>query len=229
MSVSRMSVRGKVVALAGVLAIAAAGLGVWLWAGDKGDAKPLSAPANPCWDGMPSQGSMQKLLGPGNKFFISKSPYRVIKDHWPSHCAYDVESDDRVELVLSMHLSWDNEPPKADDFEAAGALRGDKAKTFDAGVHAYYLGPTNRLYFQCDVDQPKDAPEYIRNDKYVEVNVLAHPMDSAHLTAKQAREVGLDMVLEVAHKVADQAGCTNDTNLPKTAPQVADANWPRFH
>ncbi len=61
------------------------------------------------------------------------------------------------------------------------------------------------------------------------MNVLAHPMDSAHLTAKQAREVGLDMVLEVAHKVADQAGCTNDTNLPKTAPQVADANWPRYH
>ncbi|MET9669514.1 hypothetical protein ABZY19_29800 [Streptomyces sp. NPDC006475] len=229
MSVSRMSVRGKVVALAGVLAIAAAGLGVWLWAGDKGEAEPLSAPAKPCWDGTPSQGSMQKLLGPGNKFFISKSLYRVIKDHWPSYCAYDVERDDGVEHVLTVNLSWDSKPPKADDFQAAGALRGDKAKTFEAGVHAYYLKATNRLYFQCDVDQPKDAPEYIRNDKYVMVDVLAHPMDSAHLTAKQAREVGLDMVLEVAHKVADQAGCTNDTNLPKTAPQVDEPNWPRFH
>ncbi|MFF7206342.1 hypothetical protein [Streptomyces sp. NPDC008141] len=229
MTMSRMSVRGRVVAFAAVLAIAGAGLGVWLWVGDKGEAKPLSAPAKPCWDGTPSQGSMQKLLGPGNRFSLEKSPYRVIKDHWPSYCAYDVERDDGVEPVLSMHLSWSSEPPKADDFEAAGALRGDKAKTFEAGVHAYYLGPTNRVYFPCDVDQPKDAPEHIRNDKYVLVNVTARPMRSAHLSAKQAREVGLDMVLEVAHKVAGQAGCTNDTNLPKSAPQVDEPNWPRYH
>lgn len=63
----------------------------------------------------------------------------------------------------------------------------------------------------------------------MKVNVTASPMPSAHLSAKQAREVGLGMVLEVAHKVAAQAGCTNDTNLPKSAPQIADANWPRFH
>lgn len=95
-------------------------------------------------------------------------------------------------------------------------------------MHAYYLGPTNRLYFRCDVGQSKDAAEHIRNDRYVKVDVLAYPMYSAHLTAKQAREVGLGMVLEVAHKVAGQAGCTNDTNLPKSAPKVDDASWPRF-
>ncbi|WP_328725392.1 hypothetical protein [Streptomyces sp. NBC_00259] len=220
----------KILVLVGALVLAAAGVGVWLWAGGgENEAKPLSAPAKPCWDGTPSRESLQKLLGPGKELIPRKSSYEVIKDHWPSHCGYEAQGDGGVDTVLSLNLSWDSDPPKANDFQAAGALRGDKAKTFDAGVHAYYLRATNRLYFRCDVDQPKDAPEHIRNDKYVRVDVLAYPMDSARLTAKQARQVGLDMVLEVAHKVAGQAGCTNDTNLPKTAPQVAEANWPRYH
>ncbi|MFF7206343.1 hypothetical protein [Streptomyces sp. NPDC008141] len=230
MTVTRMSVRGKVVVLVGVSTIAAAGLGVWLWAGGgESEAKPLSAPAKPCWDGTPSQASVQKLLGPGKELLLKKSLRGAIKDHSLSYCAYDVESDAGVEHVLTVNLSWTSEPPKADDFQAAGALDGDKATKFDAGVHAYYLRATNRLYFPCDADQPKDAGGDVGNGKYAMVDVLARPMDSAHLTAKQAREVGLDMVLEVAHKVAGQAGCTNDTNLPKSAPQVDEPNWPRFH
>ncbi|MEV6783554.1 hypothetical protein [Streptomyces sp. NPDC051098] len=213
-----------------MLTIAAAGLGVWLWVGGgKEEARPLSAPAKPCWDGMPNQGSMQKLLGPGKTASLKKSLQGDIKDHTLSYCAYDVESDDGADTVLNVNLSWSSEPPKADDFQAAGALDGDKATKFDAGVHAYYLRATNRLYFKCDADRPKDTAGDVGNGKYMMVDVLAHPMDSAHLTTKQAREVCLDMVPEVAHKVAGQAGCTNDTNLPKTAPQVADANWPRFH
>ncbi|MER7662986.1 hypothetical protein [Streptomyces sp. NPDC096193] len=84
---------------------------------------------------------MQKLLGPGKQLFLEKSPYRVINDHELSFCAYKAQGDDGVEPVLAVSLGWDSEPPRADDFEAAGALEGDKAKTFDAGVHAYYLGP----------------------------------------------------------------------------------------
>ncbi|MFG2758688.1 hypothetical protein [Streptomyces wuyuanensis] len=226
---TKRSVRGKVFALAGVLTIAAGGLGVRLWAGSGEDeAKPLSAPAKPCWDGTPSRELLQKLLGPGKELSLRKSLHGDVKDHSLSYCAYDVESDAGADTVLKVNIAWNSEPPKANDFQAAGALDGDKAKKFDAGVHAYYLRGTNRLYFQCDVDQPNDTPEHIRNDKYVMADVLAYPMDSAHLSAKEARQVGLDMVLEVAHKIADQAGCTNDTNLPKSAPKVDEPNWPRF-
>ncbi|WP_328860711.1 hypothetical protein [Streptomyces sp. NBC_00306] len=230
MSVTVKSARGKIFALAAVLLVAAVGLGVWLWAGDdKEESTPLSAPAKPCWDGTPSHESMQKLLGPGKQLILWKSPYEVIKDHSPTRCNYDVQGANGVEPLLSVYLSWHREPPKASDLPVPGAGPGDKVKEFDAGMLAYYLRATNRLYFQCDVDQPTDAADNLRNDKYVRVEVAAHPMDSAHLTAKQAREVGLDMVLEVAHKVAGQAGCTNDTNLPKSAPQVDEPNWPRFH
>ncbi|MFF7206344.1 hypothetical protein [Streptomyces sp. NPDC008141] len=229
MPVAATSKRGKVLVLAGALAIAAAGLGVWLWVGvGMGEDKPLSAPAKPCWDGTPSDESMQKLLGPGKQLILWKSPYGVIKDHSPTRCNYDVQGANGVEPLLSVYLSWHREPPKVSDLPVPGAGPGDKVKAFDAGMLAYYLRATNRLYFPCDVDQPTDAADNLRNDKYVRVEVAAHPMDSAQLTAKQAREVGLDMVLEVAHKVAGQAGCTNDTNLPKSAPQVDEPNWPRF-
>ncbi|MFG2758687.1 hypothetical protein [Streptomyces wuyuanensis] len=53
-------------------------------------------------------------------------------------------------------------------------------------------------------------------------------LKSAAGERQPTRQVGLDMVLEVAHKIADQAGCTNDTNLPKSAPKVDEPNWPRF-
>ncbi|WP_405570025.1 hypothetical protein OG317_14535 [Streptomyces sp. NBC_01167] len=229
MPVTRMSVRSKVLVLAGVLAIAAAGLGVWLWAGDgEGEAKPLSAPAKPCWDGTPSRASLQKLLGPGKELLHEKSEFGVVKDHSPAHCQYEALGDKRLDTVLDMDVAWAQALPGADDPLGADARPGDKPTSFAAGARAYYLRATQRIYFECRPDYPADAPAHLKKSRYVSVDVLARPMPSAKLSAKQAREVGLDMVLGVAHKVADQAGCANDTNLPKSAPQVDEPNWPQF-
>ncbi|MFJ6634193.1 hypothetical protein ACIQMR_22815 [Streptomyces sp. NPDC091376] len=229
MSVTRMSVRGKVLVLAGVVAVAAAGLGVWLWVGDgTAEAKPLSAPAKPCWDGTPSRASLQKLLGPGKELLHEKSEFAVVEDHSPAHCQYEALGDKRLDTVLDMDVSWAQELPGADDPLSADARPGDKPTPFAAGAYASYLRATQRVYFECRPDYPADTPAHMKKSRYVSVDVLARPMPSAHLSAKQAREVGLDIVLQVANKVADQAGCANDTNLPKSAPKVDEVNWPDF-
>ncbi|MEV6783555.1 hypothetical protein [Streptomyces sp. NPDC051098] len=229
MSVTGMSVRSKFFVLAGVLTIAVAGLGVWLWVGGgKEEARPLSAPAKPCWDGTPSRASLQKLLGPGKELLHEKSEFGVVTDHAPAHCQYEALGDKRLDTVLDMDVAWAQELPGPDEPLSADARPGDKPTPFAAGARAYYLRATQRVYFECRPDYPADAPAHLKKSRYVSVDVLARPMPSVHLNAKQAREVGLDMVLEVAHKVADQAGCTNDTKLPKSAPKVDDANWPGF-
>ncbi|AVZ77466.1 hypothetical protein SLUN_15070 [Streptomyces lunaelactis] len=110
----------------------------------------------------------------------------------------------------------------------ADARPGDKATEFDAGARAYYLRATSRVYFECRPNYPAGTPAYMKQDKYVMIDVLSRPMVSAGLTAKEARKTGLDIALQLANRVAEQAGCTNDTNLPTAAPEVGEVNWPNF-
>ncbi|NUL03194.1 hypothetical protein HRW07_08055 [Streptomyces lunaelactis] len=224
-----MSSRGKIVSLVAALVVVAGGLGAWLLASDgEADRKPLTAPAKPCWDGTPSRKSLQTLLGPGKKLFDEKTKYRVINDHWVSNCHYEALGVKLLDTVLNVNIFWEEELPKATDPLGADARPGDKATEFDAGVRAHYLRATSRILFQCDVDYPKATPAHITNDKYVMIDVLSRPMVSAGLTAKEARKTGLDIALQLANRVAEQAGCTNDTNLPTAAPEVSEVNWPNF-
>ncbi|MGW7261900.1 hypothetical protein [Streptomyces sp. NPDC054842] len=94
------------------------------------------------------------------------------------------------------------------------------------GVLAYYLRATQVVYFECDVDLPAGSPAYMKRDKYIGVDVYARPMKGTGLSAVEARKVGLDIMLQLAHDLADRAGCENDTGLPDAVPAISDANWP---
>ncbi|MBT2370082.1 hypothetical protein J7E88_33645 [Streptomyces sp. ISL-10] len=98
----------------------------------------------------------------------------------------------------------------------------------DAGALAYYLRASQVVFFECTPTLPADAPTHMKEDKYIEVGVLARPMKGSNLSALQARKVGLDIMFQLARDIAKQAGCKNDTNLPGTVPPVTMANWPGY-
>jgi hypothetical protein len=221
--------RRGITAAAIAVAVIVAGLGTWLVVRDgaKGS-KALAVPSKLCWDGSPRSEDLQKLLGPGKKLLHSKGRYRVIDDHYLSHCEYEALSNDGLEGVLDIDIGWDDREPPKSDLPVAGAAPGEPRTKFNAGVLAYYLRGTNRVYFQCDVDYSDATPEYMKRDKFISVDVLARPMRSAGLTPDEARRVGLSMLLELSRNVAKQAGCKNDTNLPAAVPDFQDVNWPGF-
>ncbi|MER5464777.1 hypothetical protein ABT010_29660 [Streptomyces sp. NPDC002668] len=219
----------RVVAAAIAAAVAVAGLGAWLALRDGSkDSKPLAAPSKLCWDGSPRSDNLQKLLGPGKKLMHTKGPYRVIDDHYSSHCEYEALGDDGLEGVLDVDITWDKKEPSKSVLPVAGAGPDEHRTKFNAGVLAYYLRGTNRVYFRCDVDYSGATPEYMKRDRFISVDVLARPMRSVGMAPDEARRVGLSMLLELSRTVAKQAGCKNDTNLPAAVPDVQDVNWPGF-
>ncbi|MER5479289.1 hypothetical protein ABT026_20315 [Streptomyces sp. NPDC002734] len=227
MAARSMSGRTAVLSVVVVLALLVAGLGVW-WFLSRDEAEALKAPVKPCWNGTPRQDTMQKLLGPGDRFHREMSAFRVADDHWPSYCAYDVEADGSgVAEVLDINVSWEDEDLPADPVEddPVSYRPGDAPTRMDAGVLAYYLRDAQKIYFECDTELPPDAPGHIKRDRYLSVEVVARPMREAGLSALEARRTGLDILFQMARDVEKQAGCTNDTHLPAGVPSVKEANW----
>ncbi|WP_394433620.1 hypothetical protein [Streptomyces sp. SGAir0957] len=223
-----MSGRAKALCVVVVAALVGAGLYVWLSRSDGGVDEALKAPAEPCWDGAPDRATLQKLLGPGDKLVHEQDEFRVVKDHYPSHCQYEARSDGSVDTVLDVDVVWNDDALPTSELPTSDA-QGDEPRTrLDIGVLAYYLRASQVVFFECVPDVPADAPAYMKRDKYIKVDVLARPMKGSGLSALEARKVGLDAMLQMARDVAEKAGCKNDTNLPDSVPAVSEANWPGF-
>lgn len=98
----------------------------------------------------------------------------------------------------------------------------------DMGVLAYYLRASQVVFFECTAALPAQAPSYMKRDRYIKVDVLARPMKGSGLSAAEARKVGVDIMLQFARDVAEQAGCKNDTRLPSSVPSLTEINWPGY-
>ncbi|MFJ9035515.1 hypothetical protein ACIRF8_02815 [Streptomyces sp. NPDC102406] len=228
MSVGKMSGRAKALCVVVVLALVGAGLYVWLSRSDGGEDSALKAPTKPCWDGAPDGATLQKLLGPGDKLLHEQDEFRVVKDHYPSHCQYEAQTAGSVDTVLDVDVVWNDDALPTNELPTSDAQGNESRTRWDAGVLAYYLRASQVVFFECVPDFPADAPAYMKRDKYIKVDVLARPMKGSGLSALEARKVGLDAVLQVARDVAKKAGCKNDTNLPNSVPSVTKPNWPGF-
>ncbi|MFF8727892.1 hypothetical protein ACF073_15570 [Streptomyces sp. NPDC015171] len=228
MSVGRMSRGAAALCVVVVLAILGVGIYVWSARSDDGGADALKAPAKPCWDGTPRRASLQKLLGPGSKLLHEQGDFRLIKEHYPSHCQYEAQSDGSLNTVLDVDLAWNNDALPVKELPTSDAHGNEPRTRMDMGVLAYYLRASQVVFFECTADLPTGAPAYMKRDKYIKVDVLARPMKGSGLSATKAREAGLDIMLQLAHDVAEQAGCKNDTNLPSAVPPITKANWAGF-
>ncbi|MFF4572387.1 hypothetical protein [Streptomyces sp. NPDC001410] len=223
-----MSGRAKALCVVVILAVLGAGIYVSLTRSDDGHADALEAPAKPCWNGTPNQATLQKLLGPGNKLLHQQDDFRVVDEHYPSHCQYEARSDGSLDTVLDVDIAWNHDALPIKDLPTSDA-QGDEPRTrMSMGVLAYYLRASQVVFFECTADLPADAPAYMKRDKYIKVDVLARPMKGSGLSAAEARKVGLDVVLQLAHHVAKLAGCKNDTNLPSSVPSISKVNWPGY-
>ncbi|WP_330462101.1 hypothetical protein OIB37_27010 [Streptomyces sp. NBC_00820] len=228
MSVGRISSRAKILGLVVILAVLGAGAFMWQSRSGKDDGDTLTAPAEPCWNGTPKQATLQKLLGPGSKLLHQHRDFVTVKNHYPSNCEYAALSDGALDTVLNAGVNWNHEALPTEKLPTADA-RGDEPRTrMDMGVLAYYLRASQVVFFECTADLPADAPEYMKRDKYIEINVLARPMRKSGLSATEARKVGVDIMLQLARDVAKQAGCTNGTRLPGKVPAISKANWPGY-
>ncbi|MFF9154010.1 hypothetical protein ACF1AB_17465 [Streptomyces sp. NPDC014846] len=228
MSVGKMTGRAKALCLVVVLACLGVGAYVWSAGSDGGDADALKAPARPCWNGTPDRATVQKLLGPGTKLLRQQDTFRVVKEHYPSHCQYEARSDGSLDTVLDVDIAWNHDALPVKELPTSDA-RGDEPRTrMDMGALAYYLRASQVVFFECTADLPADAPAYMKRDKYIKVDVLARPMKSSDLSAAEARKVGVDILLQLARDVSEQAGCKNDTNLPNRIPSIGKVNWPDF-
>ncbi|WP_299538383.1 hypothetical protein [uncultured Streptomyces sp.] len=229
MSVGKMSGRAKALCVVVILTLVGAGFYAWLSRSRGDEDSALKAPARPCWHGAPDGATLQKLLGPGDRLLHQKDEFRVMKDHFPSHCQYEAQAEGVLDTVLDVDVAWNDDALPTNELPTSDA-QGDEPRTpWDAGVLAYYLRASQVVFFECVPDLSADAPAYMKRDKYIEVDVLARPMKGAGLSALEARKVGLDAVLQVARDVAKKAGCKNDTNLPDSLPSVSNPNWPGFN
>ncbi|WP_329336764.1 hypothetical protein OG252_15800 [Streptomyces sp. NBC_01352] len=228
MSVGKMSVRAKTLCVVVILTVLGAGIYVWLAQSDDGKANALEAPVKPCWNGTPNQATLQKLLGPGSELQHQQDDFRVIAEHYPTHCQYEAESEGSLDTVLDVDVAWNDDAPPTEELPTADA-RGDEPRTrMDMGVLAYYLRASQVVFFECIADLPDDTPAYMKRDKYIKVDVLARPMKGSGLSAVEARKVGVDIMLQLARDVANQAGCKNNTSLPSAVPSISKANWPGY-
>ncbi|MET8222358.1 hypothetical protein [Streptomyces sp. NPDC005301] len=228
MSGGKMSGRVKVLCLVVVLVVLGAGVALWSTRSD-GDAEALRAPAEPCWNGIPRRATLQKLLGPGTELTSDTDKFRFVKEHWPSSCRYEALSDeDGRAPVLNVSATWQRDLPPVEEISTIDGRRGDTRAPLDMGAHAFYVRASQAVYFECDVDLPAGAPAYVKRDRYVGVYIYARPMKGTGLSAVEARKVGLDIMLQLAHDLADRAGCENDTGLPDAVPAIGKANWPGY-
>ncbi|MET7661048.1 hypothetical protein ABZT45_33935 [Streptomyces sp. NPDC005356] len=228
MAVGKLSGRAKALCVLVVLAILGVGVYIWSARPDDSEVKALKAPVKPCWNGVPSQATLQKLLGPGKKLLHEQDEFRVISEHQPSHCQYEAQGDGQLDTVLDVDVVWNDDAPPVKELPTADA-QGDEPRTrMDAGVLAYYLRASQVVFFACTADLAADAPAYMKRDKYIKVDVLARPMKGSGLSPVEARRVGLDGMLQIARDLAKRAGCKNDTNLPNAIPSVTKANWPGY-
>ncbi|MEU6593721.1 hypothetical protein ABZ923_31670 [Streptomyces sp. NPDC046881] len=221
---------GRAKALCAVVVLAVLGAGIYVWSARSGedDAAALKAPAKPCWNGTPHQDTLQMLLGPGSKLLHEQEAFRVVDEHYPSHCQYEARSGSSLDTVLDVDIAWNHDALPVKELPTADA-RGDEPRTrMDMGVLAYYLRASQVVFFECTADLPADAPSYMKRDRYIKVDVLARPMKGSGLSAAEARKVGVEITLQLARDVAEQAGCKNDTRLPASAPSITEVNWPGY-
>jgi hypothetical protein len=223
-----MSARAKALCVVVILAVLGAGAYVWSVRSGERDADALEAPAEPCWNGTPDRDTLQKLLGPGSELLHEQDAFRVVGEHYPSHCQYEARSEGSLDTVLDVDIAWSHDSLPVKELPTADA-RGDEPRTrMDMGVLAYYLRASQVVFFECTADLPADAPSYMKRDRYIKVDVLARPMKGSGLSAAEAREVGVGIMLQLARDVAERAGCTNDTDLPSSVPSLTEVNWPGY-